>query len=346
MTEPDWRTQPDAGCQHVELWHVGIAGAGAIGTTLAVRIARAGHRVGVLARGATLDVVRQDGLHLTDREGEHHVRVEAGAAEELGQPDLLFLCAKAQDLLALVRSARSMIGPDTLVVPVVNGIPWWYFEGEGGRHQGRAVRAVDPDGALKDLVPLDRVIGAIAYITAERMAPGVARSFNPLKLILGEIDHRPSDRLTRTAAMLTACGIHTQASGRVRDPLWTKVIANLSSNPLSVVSGATLQDIYGDPSLSQIARQMLSEALLTAAAYGARIELDPASLLAMGAGMGPVKTSMLQDFEKGLPLELSAICEAVIELAELQGLSMPLTRNIAILARFKSDSALRAAAGL
>lgn len=317
-------------------WRVGIAGAGAIGTTLATRLALGGHAVGVLARGRTLDAIRRDGLRLTDLDGAHDVRVEAGGPDELGGRDVVFLCAKAQDLASLAASSRGMIGPDTLIVPIVNGIPWWYFEGVGGRNGGRTIQAVDPEGRLKALLPLDRVVGAVAFITAERLAPGVAHTANPLRMIIGEITHRRSPRAERLGALLNGCGIATQVSDRLRDPLWTKVIANLTSNPLSVVAGATLRDIYGAPDLSHIARQLLDEALLTAAAHGARVELDPAAFLAMGAAMGAVKTSMLQDFEKGLPLELSSISDAVIELAELHGLSMPLTRTIASLARFKS----------
>jgi 2-dehydropantoate 2-reductase len=225
----------------------------------------------------------------------------------------------------------------------VNGIPWWYFEGELGRFHGRNVHAVDPDGRLKRLLPSDRIIGAVTYITAERPAPGLARTSNPLRMIIGEIDHRRSARVERLGTMLVDAGIATQISERLRDPLWTKIIANLTAGPLSVITGATLRDIYGDPALSQIVRQLLDEALLTAAVYGARVEFDPPSLLAMGAGMGAVRTSMLQDFEKGLPLELSSICEAVIELAELHGLPMRMTRNITILARFTSGRAEGAA---
>lgn len=318
---------------------IGIAGAGAIGTTLAVRLALGGHAVGVLARGRTLDTIRAGGLRLTDLDGTHDVRVEAGGPGDLAERDVVFLCAKAQDLVALATSSRGMIGPDTLVVPIVNGIPWWYFEGVGGRNGGRVVQSVDPGGRLKALLPLDRLIGAVAFITAERLSPGVAQTANPLRLIIGEITHTRTPRAERLGAALNACGIATQVSDRLRDPLWTKVIANLTSNPLSVVAGATLHDIYGAPDLSHIARHLLDEALLTAAAHGARVELDPAALLAMGAGMGAVKTSMLQDFEKGLPLELSSICDAVIELAELHNLPMPLTKTIASLARYRSARA-------
>jgi len=322
-------------------WRIGIAGAGAMGTTLAVRFALAGHSVNVVARGATLAAIQADGMGLTDLSGAHHVTVQAGTAAEFGAQDVLFLCAKAQDLITLAAVSAPMIGPQTLIVPVVNGIPFWYFEKLGGRHEGRTVRAVDPDGRLRHLLPLDQVIGAVAFITAERTRPNHAVTANPLRMIIGELCHQRTDRIEGLAQMMRGCGIATDVSERLRDPLWTKVIANLTSNPLSVVAGATLRDIYSDPWLVPLARQMLDEALLTAAAHGARVELDPTSFLAMGASMGEVKTSMLQDYEKGLPLELSSIGEAVLELAEAQGLSLPLTRNILSLARYKSTKGLR-----
>lgn len=319
-----------------------VAGVGAIGTTLAVRLAAAGHDVAVIARGATLAAIETDGLRLEDLDGETRVRVTAGSAAAIGPVDVLFVCAKAQDQHALTEASRATIGPDTTVVPVVNGIPWWYFEGEGGRHAGRAVEAVDPDGRLKASMPLDRVVGAVTFVTAERTGPGSARMTNRPRMVVGAIDHRPSARADRVAALLHSGGIAAEANPRIRDALWTKAISNLTSNPLSALTGATLREIYGDPTLSVIARQLLEEALATAAAYGARLELDPDAFLAMGAGMGDFRTSMLQDFEAGRPLELGAIGDAVTELGELKGLAMPRTRTILDLVRFKAAKSLEA----
>ncbi len=319
-----------------------IAGVGAIGTTLAARLAAAGHDVAVIARGATLEAIRAEGLVLEDRDGVHRVRVGAGDAEAIGVRDIVFVCAKAQDQWALTGATLATIGPDTTVVPIVNGIPWWYFEGEPGRHAGRAVESVDPGGRLKAVMPLDRTIGAVTYVTAERTGPGAARSTNPLRMVIGAIDHRPSERAETVARVLRSAGIATEVSPRIRDPLWTKVIGNITSNPLSVLTGATLREIYTDPTLGLVARQLLEEALVTAAAHGARMELDPDAFLAMGAGMGDIRTSMLQDYEHGRPLELAAIGDAVAELAELKGLAMPRTRTILDLVRFKAAKNLDA----
>lgn len=319
-----------------------VAGVGAIGTTLAVRLASVGHDVSVIARGATLAAIQADGLTLQDLDGETRVEVKAGAAAEIGPVEVLFVCAKAQDQRALTEASMATIGPETTVVPVVNGIPWWYFEGEGGRHAGRAVEAVDPGGRLKAAMPLDRIVGAVTFVTAERIGPATARMTNRPRMVVGAIDHRPSPRASRVAGILADGGFAAEASPRIRDALWTKAISNLTSNPLSALTGATLREIYGDPTLSVIARQLLEEALATAAAYGARLELDPDAFLAMGASMGDFRTSMLQDFEAGRPLELGAIGDAVTELGELKGLAMPRTRTILDLVRFKAAKSLEA----
>lgn len=310
-----------------------IAGAGAVGVTLGTRIALAGFPVSVLARDRTLAAIRERGLRLIDLEGEHQAAVTAGTAADLGLQDVILFCAKAHDLPALVAAAQPLIGPQTLVVPVVNGVPFWYFEGEAGPHAGRTVRAVDPKDRLKTMVPPGRIIGAIATFGAERLAPNVACTANPLRLAIGEIDHRRSERVERLGAALESAGLIVQVSDALRTPLWSKIANNLASNPLSVVTGATLGAIYGDPLLAPTTRQLLEEARSVAAAHG--VELDVDALLAIGAGMGEAKTSMLQDYEKGRPLELGAIADAVIELAALKGIDLPATRTIASLARFK-----------
>ena len=313
-----------------------IAGAGAIGCTLAVCLALSGTRVNLLARGKTLAHIREHGVCLTDLEGTHVAHVNVGDGADFGPQDVIFLCAKAQDLIGLVTPLLPLIDTQTTIVPVVNGIPWWYFENHEGRHAGRIVKAVDPEGRLKALIPGERIVGTVAYITAEKLATGVVRTANPLRMIIGELNNGITPRVQRIQAVLEQSGIATQTSERIRDALWTKVIANLTSNPLSVVSGGTLNDIYGDPELMKVTRQMLDEVLLTAASFGARIDLDPTSFMAMGASMGEVRTSMLQDYDNGLPLELTSIGDAVVELASLHDLALPATTTILTLARFRS----------
>jgi len=315
--------------------HIGIAGAGAIGCTLAARLAGSGRSVSLLARGRTLEALRRDGVRLDDCQGSHRAAVNASdRGTALGEQDLLFLCTKSHDLPGLLPTLEPMIGAGTLVVPVINGVPWWYFLGTGGRFAGEHVEAVDPGGRLAARLGPSRVIGCVAFMTAESPAPGVARTDNPLRLVCGELDDRPGERLEQLCALLASAGVEARASARIRDALWTKIIANLTSNPLSVISGATLEEIYANPLLHEQVCGVLREGLLVAAAYGARVEFDPPGFLERGAGMGAVCTSMLQDHQRGRPLELAAIGDAVLELAGRLDIPMPLSRQLIALTRF------------
>lgn len=310
-------------------WRVLVAGAGAIGCTLAARLSAAGHDVELLARGQTLQSLRQQGVRLDDLDGQWQAPVRAVAAGEASPaPDLVLLCSKSQDLPALAAQVQPLIGPRTLLLPLVNGVPFWYFQGHGGRFDGRAVHSVDPQGLLAALLPPAQVLGAVVFVTAELEGPGHARSRTPHLLMLGEPTGGLSPRLQVLCEGLARAGIEARPQERLRDKLWTKLIANLTSNPLSVVTGATLQTIYSDPVLLETVRAVMFEAMLVAAAHGARLEIDPTEFLALGAGMGEVRTSMLQDFERGRPLELAAIGDAVLELAALYELPTPATRTL------------------
>lgn len=317
-----------------------IAGAGAIGCTLAVRLSIAGQTVKILARGDTLATVRRDGIHLSDLDGNHHARPDASDdAASLGEQDLIFLCTKAPALESLLPQIQPMVGPQTVVIPVVNGVPWWYFHGEGGRFDGQRVQAVDPQSILGEALDLRHVIGCVVFITAQCTANAVVESRTPHLMIFGEPDNSLSPRLERIRALIESVGIEARATDRIRDNLWTKIIANITSNPLSVITGATLEQLYGLPELRDLVRTCLQETLLTAAAHGARVSIDPHTFFELGAGMGAVRTSMLQDYEKGRPLELAAIGDAVLELADCMSIAMPVTRNIIALARFRGDQA-------
>lgn len=321
-------------------YRVCIIGAGAIGSTLAARLGASGQPVSLLARGKTLAALQANGVSLNDLNGEHHSQVNASDdCAALGEQDLVFICTKAPALASLLPTITPLIGPDTVVVPVVNGVPWWYFHGIEGRFAERHVQAVDPDGVLSATLDLDRVLGCVVFITAETEAPGVARSNNPHLMIFGEPNERMSERLEWVRALVERSGIEARATDRIRDQLWTKIIANLTSNPLSVVTGATLEELYGKTELKTVVAKILQETLLTAAAYGARINFDPQTFMELGAGMGAVRTSMLQDYQQGRPLELAAIGDAVIELAGYQGLCMPTTQDILTLARFRGGQA-------
>jgi len=312
---------------------IGVAGAGAIGCTLAARLRLAEMDVSLLARGRTLATLQAQGIHLVDLEGEHRVAVNATAVAEGGPRDVVFLCSKSQDLPALAAQVQPWIGAETLIVPLVNGVPFWFFHRQGGRFDGQAVHAVDPQGELARLLPPDQVIGAVTFITAETLSAGDVVSRTPHLLMLGELDAQPgiTDRLQRLCAVIGGAGVEARPMEQIRDKLWTKLIANLTSNPLSVVSGATLGEIYSRDDLLANVREVMNEVMLVSACYGARLQFDPIEFVRLGAEMGEVRTSMLQDHLRGRPLELAAIGDAVVELADRYDLPMTATR--ALLAR-------------
>ncbi|WP_299202108.1 2-dehydropantoate 2-reductase [uncultured Amphritea sp.] len=312
-----------------------IAGAGAIGCTLAARLAYSGQTVNVLARGRTLDVLQKEGIHLTDMDGEYRVSVNASdSTEALGLQDLIFVCTKAPALPVMLALIKPMLHEDTIVIPVVNGIPWWYFQGIESRFSGEIIQAVDPQGRGSDLIAPHHLIGCVVFITACRRAPGVVSSTTPHLVVMGEINHKFSGRVEQVRKIIENTGIEARAIDNIRDYIWTKVAANLTSNPLSVVTKGTLEQIYADDHLKQLVRSMLNEVLLTAAAYGARINFDPQTFMEQGAAMGAVKTSMLQDYEDGQPLELNAIGYSVLELARKVNTPMVVTKSILDLTTF------------
>lgn len=321
-----------------------VAGAGAIGIAIALRLSLAGYEVNLLARGENLAAIRKNGISLIGISGVETARVLSGTVRDLKTADILFLCGKSQDLTQLGETVQPLISEDTLIVPLVNGIPFWYFQREGGRFDGRTVMSVDPSAQLNDLFSARQIIGAVTMILAERVGFGLSRSLNPMRLTIGEIDNKMTPRTETLARILNASGISTVVSPRIRDPLWTKVIANLVSNPLSVVCNATLEDIFGTPALVEITRKIFAEGLLAAASHGARVEFDFHGFAELALGMGSFKTSMLHDHENGRPLELAAICGSVFELAELYGVQMPSSRDIATLAGFKNAASMMAVA--
>lgn len=321
---------------------IGVAGAGAIGCTLAAILAQAGQAVSLLARGATLQAVQNSGIELRRNTQSIHVAVTASDdPATLGVQDVLFLCAKSHDLASLAQTCAPLIDSHTLLVPMVNGVPWWYFERLPDQQPTRRIQAIDPQGRLSALLPTEQVIGVVQFMTAERPAPGVVSSNTPPLLILGEIDHSESERVQKLAELLSASGIEGRSSPRIRDPLWMKIVANLTTNPLSVVTGATLDAMYGDPQLLPITRKILFEGMALAAAHGARIPLDPTTIIEQTVAMGPVRTSMHQDYLRGQPLELAAIGDAVLELADALQLPMPTARDIIRMAHYRDAAARR-----
>lgn len=313
---------------------VTVAGAGAIGLTLAARLGLAGHAVSVLARGATRAAIAANGVTLEDLDGVHTVAVTIAEPGRTPAPDLLVLAVKAQDLPKITTVAAPFIGPDTRILPLVNGIPWWLAARDPAHAAAEAL--LDPEGVLARLIPAERIIGAVTFITAERTAPSVARTFNPMKLVIGPAAEGASlADVDALAGALEGAGISAEATPRIADMVWLKAVNNLSTNPLSVVTGETLEGMCAGPPLREIVTGIVTEARDVAAACGAEGIPPAEALVTVSGSLGPVRTSMLQDYEAGLPLELAAIGDAVVALGAVHGVAMPRTATILDLARFR-----------
>ena len=331
---------------------IAIVGAGAIGTTLAARLAVAGYTVSVLARGGTLAAIKRKGVCLIDRQGQHTANVIASDnCGELGEQDIVFLCTKAHSVPSLLPQLQPLFGQHTCLVPMVNGTPWWLLmdavepcAANTAPIETVHIKAVDPEGELVRCLPASAIIGCVVYISAHLQAPGVAISYTPPRLIVGDIVATPDAADSRMEALVNVLetgGIATRHTQRIRDAVWSKIAANLTSNPLSVMTGSTLAQLYSHPSLQKVVCQLFEETRLTAKAYGGRLEMTLQELLDLGERMGAVRTSMLQDYQQGRVLELAAIVEGVIELADRKRISVPTIKSILHLTRYFEDSALR-----
>ena len=331
---------------------IAIVGAGAIGTTLAARLAEAGYTVSVLARGDSLAAIKRKGVCLIDQQGQHTASViAADNGCELGKQDIVFLCTKAHSVPSLLPQLQPLFDQHTCVVPMVNGTPWWLLmdavepcAANTAPIEAVHIEAVDPGGELVRCLPASAIIGCVVYISAHLQAPGIAISNTPPRLIVGDIvaTHDAADsRMEALVKVLETGGIATRHTQRIRDAVWSKIAANLTSNPLSVMTGTTLAQLYSHPSLQKVVSQLFEETHLTAQAYGGRLEMTLQGLLDLGERMGAVRTSMLQDYQQGRALELAAIVEGVIELADRRSIPVPTIKSILHLTRYFEDSALR-----
>jgi 2-dehydropantoate 2-reductase len=321
----------------MEFTKIAVVGAGSIGAVVAWHLARAGLKPSVVARKPSAALLRREGLTLSDAGNNEKVSVHVtDAPESLGQQDLVFVGFKAQDWPAGLSSVLPLVGPKTIVVPLVNGIPWWFFQGFGGPHEGRIVKAVDPDGLLIKSIPPHQILGGVVYIAAERMDAAHIAWSGRKKLVLGEPYGGPSARLEAVVAVLNHAGLECEASERIRDIVWHKLLGNVSMNPLSVVTGATMGRMLTHPPLRRILVVMIEEALMLATALGVKDSFDIEERLKLPPLMMNYKSSMLQDFEAGRPLELGALSQAVAELAELVGLKTSMIDTIGTLASFRA----------
>ncbi len=302
-----------------------VFGAGAIGGYVGAKLAAKGEaEVSLVARGAHLVAMRERGLVLNEAGSETTVKVVAtDNPAELPPQDYVILALKAHSVPGVLDGLKPLLGPDTAVVTAQNGVPWWYFYRHGGPFDGRRIEAVDPGGRIWAAIGPERAVGCVVYPAAEIAAPGIVKHVEGDRLPLGEPSGEKSERVAALSRVLVAAGLRAAVRPAIRTDIWVKLWGNLSFNPISALTGGTLQEIASDPGTRAVARQMMVEAAEIATALAVRLPIDVDRRIAGAEEVGAHKTSMLQDLERGRPMEIDALVTAVQELGRLTEIPTP-----------------------
>jgi len=296
--------------------------------------------VTIIARGPHLAAMQGRGLRLRSEGAETVVHPRCVATpEEAGPQDAVIVTLKAVGLPGAAPQIARLLGPETSIVSAVNGVPWWYFHRIGGAHEGRRVESVDPGGVVSLHLPPERAIGCIVYPAAEVPEPGVIEHSYGDRFTLGEPSGERTPRVEALAKTLLAAGFKAPVRPRIRDEIWVKLWGNLAFNPISALTLNTLDQITGDPGQRAVARAMMLEAQAIAEALGVRFAIDVDKRIAGAAEVGAHRTSMLQDLERGRPMEIEALLGAVVEFADLTGLPAPTCRTVLALLRARARAA-------
>ena len=306
---------------------IAIIGAGAIGGYVGARLALAGDDVTFLVRGANLTAIRQSGVKLIMNDGSEHVARNVRGTNDyasVGPVDVVVLAMKAHQLEAVLPDLPKLLGPETVIVTMQNGIPFWYFHGgHGGALAGTSVKSVDPTGALAQAIPAERIIGCVVYPASELVAPGVIRHIEGDRFPLGELDGRISERVTRVSECFTRGGFKAPVLTDIRAEIWLKLWGNLTFNPISSLAHATLADICQYPLTRELAAAMMREAQAVAHKLGIEFRVSLDKRIAGAEKVGRHKTSMLQDIEAGRAPEIDALVGSVVELGRLTDTPTP-----------------------
>jgi 2-dehydropantoate 2-reductase len=305
---------------------IAIVGVGAIGGFVGVRLALAGEDVTFIARGATLDALRTRGIRLIGADGSEQAVPRVNATNDYaaaGPQDLVILAMKAHQVDAVALDVPKLFGPDTVVVPMQNGIPYWYFYRYPGELAGTQVRSVDPTGSISRHIPSERVIGCVVYPAAEVVSPAVIKHVEGNRFPVGEPDGTSSERVTRVAECFIRGGLQAPVLADIRSEIWLKLWGNLTFNPISALSRATLASICQYPPSRALAAAMMTEAQNIAGKLGVTFRVPLEKRIAGAERVGHHKTSMLQDVEAGRTLEIDALLGSVVELARLTDTPTP-----------------------
>lgn len=314
-----------------------VVGAGAIGGWIGAALARAGCSASVIARGATLAALQQHGLRV--QRGDEVTTVLVQASDDpaaLGPQDLVVIAVKAPALIEVARRIAPLLGPDTVVLTAMNGVPWWFLDGFGGKLAGTRLESVDPSGAIARAIPARHVIGGVVHASCALNGPGFVHHRFGNQLIVGEPSGEVTPRVRQLAALLARAGLDTVIAEQIQKDCWYKLWGNMTVNPISLLTGATTDLIMGDPLVRGYVSTMMLEAREIGARIGVTIAERPEDRHQVTMKLGAFKTSMLQDVEAGRPVELDALVGAVQELGRLTGVATPAIDSLLGLARLRA----------
>ena len=311
-----------------------IYGAGAIGGWLGVKLGLSGCDVSVVARGATLAALKSKGLRLQQSGETLAAPVRASdSPAELGVQDLVIVAVKAPAMGEVAKNIRPLLGPHTVVLTAMNGVPWWFFEGFGGAHAGARLKAVDPDGSIAEAIPARHIVGCVVHASCALREPGWVQHNQGNKLIVGEPSGEKTPRVQQLVALLEKAGLEVVLSEQIQKDTWYKLWGNMTVNPVSAMTGATTDRILDD----ELVRGFISAVMLEAREIGARVGIpiaqQPEDRHQVTRKLGAFKTSMLQDVEAGKPVEIDALVGVVREMGQMTGVPTPFTDALLGLSR-------------
>jgi len=308
-----------------------IVGAGAIGGFVGTRLALAGDEVTFIARGRNLEAINAAGFRLFHHDGREECASTVRATDDYdaaGTFDAIILALKAHQVGAVAARLAPLLDAETVVIPMQNGIPFWYFQNHGGPLAGRTVESVDPGGVVKDAIPASRIIGCVVYPATELVAPGKVMHIEGERFPLGELDGSRTPRIEKLSQAFVAAGLKCPILDNVRAEMWLKLWGNLTFNPISALTHATLVDICEHAHGRELATQMMREAQAVAEKLGITFRVPLEKRIEGAAKVGKHKTSMLQDVEAGRSLEIDALVGSVVEMGELAGVPTPTIRAV------------------
>ncbi len=305
---------------------IAVVGAGAIGGYLGAKLSLAGEDVTFIARNRNLAAIQANGFKLILEDGTqvHAPNVRAvQTPAQAGPQDAVLLTVKAHQVADLLPDLRGLFGPQTMVVTMINGVPWWYFQRLGGAWDGQVLESVDPGGRIAAQIESERIIGSVVYPASELVEPGVVRVIEGNRFTLGELDGSRSERIEALSQAMIRAGFKSPVSKDIRGEIWVKLWGNLSFNPISALTHATLEDICTFAPTRQLAAAMMTEAQAIGEKLGVEFKVSLDKRIAGAQAVGAHKTSMLQDVEHGRAIELAALVGAVIELGRITGVPTP-----------------------